>query len=722
MNLAFRAGADADDPRPKLPGSLHVNRRLDRWLRFDAAGFAVIHPGKVELGQGILTALTQIAAEELDVALARIRVQPASTPGSPDEAVTSGSLSIQESGMALRHVCAEARAICLGVVAQRSGVTPDAIGVRDGDFVAPDGRVLGSYWALAGADLLAVEGSPGIAPKPAAERRVVGTSAPRIDLPEKVFGAPRFIHDLRLPGMLHARMVRPTARHAALAALRDGALPGDATLFRSGNLLAVVAAEEHQAEAAAARVAQRAQWEATASLPEDHALESWLETTPAEESVVLEHAQEGLLERSAETPAPAHRIAMRFFRPFLAHAAIGTCCAIARWDGETVEIWTHSQGIYNLRTDLTKALRLPAESITLHHVEGAGCYGHNGADDVALDAALVARAHPGVPVRMLWSRAEELAWGPVSPAMLVQVEAEAGADGSLMTWSQRVVSNGHSGRPGRGALPTLLSASMMADGFAVPPSINPPLAGGGGAQRNAVPQYRVPSLRVEMARPTTMPVRASALRGLGALVNVWAIESVMDALAVASGEDPLAYRMRHLDDARARDVLARAAEMASWSGRTRRDGVGHGMAVARYKGSGAWCAAVAEIEAGARIVCRRLWLAGDVGEVINPDGTINQFEGGAIQATSMCLLEAVRHDATRITSDSWETYPILRFCEVPAVETSLIARPEAPALGAGEASMGPVIAAIANAIQDALGVRVKRWPFTPENIAAAMED
>lgn len=714
MNLAFSAGANADDPRPKLPGSLHVNRRLDRWLRFDAAGFAVIHPGKVELGQGILTALTQIAAEELDVALGRIRVQPASTPDSPDEAVTSGSLSIQESGMALRHVCAEARAICLGVVAQRSGVPADSIRVHDGDFLAPDGRVLGSYWALAEAGLLAVEGSPGIVPKPAAERRITGTSAARIDLPEKVYGAPRFVHDLRLPGMLHARMVRPTIRHGALASLREGALPGDATLFRSGNLLAVVAAQEHHAEAAAVRVAQRAQWEATGSLPEDGVLEDWLETTPAEESVVLE--------RSADTPAPAHHIAMRFFRPFLAHASIGTCCAIAKWDGDQVEIWTHSQGIYNLRADLSKALRLPAEAITLHHLEGAGCYGHNGADDVALDAALVARAHPGLPVRVLWSRAEELAWGPLSPAMLVQVEAEAGADGSLTSWSQRVVSNGHSGRPGRGALPTLLSASMMADGFAVPPSINPPLAGGGGAQRNAVPQYRVPSLRVEMARPTTMPVRSSALRGLGALVNVWAIESVMDAMASASREDPLAYRMRHLDDARARDVLARAAEMANWSGRVRRDGIGHGLAVARYKGSGAWCAAVAEIEAGARIFCRRIWLAGDVGEVINPDGTINQLEGGAIQATSMCLLEAVRHDSTRITSESWDTYPILRFSEVPAVETSLIARPEAPALGAGEASMGPVIGAIANAIHDALGVRVRRWPFTPENIAAAMED
>jgi CO/xanthine dehydrogenase Mo-binding subunit len=710
----FRIVGHVDEDKPKLPGSLHVNRRLDRWLTLHAEGFCTIHPGKVELGQGILTALGQIAAEELDVSLARIRVAAASTPGSPNEGVTSGSLSVQECGMALRHVCAEARGICLGVVAQRSGVAREEIALRDGEFLAPDGRVLASYWSLAGADLLAVEGTPGILAKPAEARRIAGTSAPRRDLPEKVFGQPRFIHDLRLPGMLHARMVRPAARGAKLLALREGALPGEATSFRDGSVLAAVAPEEHHAEAAAARLALRAEWDGTAMLPDEAALPEWLAAAPADDILITE--------RSAETPPPAHRIARQFFRPFLAHASIGTCCAIARWEGDSLEAWTHSQGIYNLRADLAKALRMPSERIVLHHVEGAGCYGHNGADDVALDAALVARAHPGRPVRVLWSRAEELGWGPVSPAMLVRVEAEATPDGTLSRWSQRVISNGHSGRPGRGPLPTLLAASMLAEPFEVPLSINPPLGGGGGAQRNAVPGYRVPALRVDMAQLTVMPMRVSALRGLGALVNVWAIESVMDELAARVGEDPLDHRLRHLDDPRARDVLVKAAEMAGWRDRVKREGIGHGLAVARYKGLGAWCGAVVEIEAGARIRCRRIWLAGDVGEVINPDGALNQLEGGAVQATSMCLLEAVRHDTRGVTSDAWERYPILRFSEVPEVAATLVARPEAPPLGAGEASLGPVIAAIANAIADALSVRVTRWPFTPENIAAAMEE
>jgi len=711
MNLAFNP-ALTEDGKPRLPGSLHVNRRLDRWLTLHAEGHATIRPGKVELGQGILTALAQIAAEELDVALTQIRVMPANTQDSPDESVTSGSLSVQESGMALRHVCAEARAICLSVIAQRSGVSAEAITVQDGSFLAPDGTLLGSYWSLADAGLLAVEASPGIVAKPAAARRIAGTSVPRLDLADKLFGVPRFIQDLRLPGMLHARMVRPPGRGATLLALREGQLPGDATIFRDGSVLAAIAQDEATAEAAATRLAARASWSEPSPLPAEDALESWLESAAAEESNVLH--------REAPTEAATHRVEASFFRPFLAHASIGTSCAVALWQDGLLQGWTHSQGITNLRADLVKALRLPAEAILLRHAEGAGCYGHNGADDAMLDAALVARAHAGRPVRVLWSRAEELAWGPFSPAMRVRVSAEAAADGSLLRWTHHVVSNGHSGRPGRGALPTLLAASMLAEPFPVPPAINPPSVGGGGVQRNAVPQYRVPALSVDMARITDMPIRASALRGLGALVNVWAIESVMDELAGLAGADPLAYRLRHMEDARARDVLARAAAMAGWEKRERQEGIGHGLAVCRYKGNSAWCAAVVEVEASTRIQARRIWLAADVGEVINPDGTINQLEGGAVQATSMCLLEAVRHDARAITSASWDSYPILRFSEVPEVETSLIPRPEAPALGAGEASMGPVIAAIANAIHDALGVRVRRWPFTPDNIAHAM--
>jgi CO/xanthine dehydrogenase Mo-binding subunit len=286
-----------------------------------------------------------------------------------------------------------------------------------------------------------------------------------------------------------------------------------------------------------------------------------------------------------------------------------------------------------------------------------------------------------------------------------------------------VVSNGHSSRPGRASEPALLAASMLAEPFAVRPAINPPVAAGGGAQRNAVPMYRVPSLRVETTRLLDMPIRASALRGLGATLNVWSIESVMDELAALAGANPLDYRLRHLDDPRAAAVLRRAAFMADWHGRSRREGVGLGLGVARYKNTGAYAAVVAEVDATAeRVRCRRLWVAGDVGEAVNPDGAANQLEGGAVHGTSVALLEEARFDRRAVTSDAWERYPILRFSEVPEVAVELLDPSEAPPLGAGEASMGPTIAAIAGAVHEALGVRPRRLPFTPENLAAAMAE
>jgi len=694
MNLAF--GGPAPDDKPKLPGSLHVNRRLDRWITFLADGRVAIHPGKVELGQGIITALAQIAAEELDVALDRILVMPTITGKSPNEAVTSGSLSIQEGGMALRHACADARALCLSVAAQASGVALEDLRVENGAFLGPDGPV-GSYAAMAERDLLDAEASPEARPKPPAQRRVAGVSAPRLDLPAKVFGEARFIHDLRFAGMRHARMIRPPTPGARL-------LEAPAHALRDGDVLAVIADTEAAAERLAERAARGARWSDGAPLPEDWP--AWLATAPGEESVVAQHG--------AEAPA-AHSITRRFYRPLIAHGSVGTCCAIAAFDGTTMRVWSHTQGPYNLRADLALALKLPAENIVVEHVEGAGCYGHNGADDVALDAALCARLSPGAPVRVLWSRAEELAQAPQSPAMLVEIEAGLDAARNLSGWRVHVRSNGHSGRPGRGSVPVLLAAPWMEGGQPMPASINPPLAGGGGAQRNMVPLYRLPGLSATMTRITEMPIRTSALRGLGALIHVWAIESVMEELAALVGEDSIAFRLRHCDDERAAHVLREAARMAGW-GRALPEHEGLGIAVARYKNTGAWCAVAAHIRAEERVRCLSLHIACDMGEVINPDGAINQIEGGAIHGVSVALHEATRTDGTRLTSDSWESYPVLRFRDVPRVSVNLIARPEAPPLGAGEASMAPTIAAIAGGIHQALGLRPDRLPFTPENL------
>jgi len=694
MNLAF--GGPAADDKPRLPGSLHVNRRLDTWLTFHADGRVSIHPGKVELGQGILTALAQIAAEELDVALERILVAPSITGISPNEAVTSGSLSIQESGMALRHACADARALCLSVVAQASGVALEDLRVEKGVFLGPEGP-LGSYAGFAERDLLDAEASPDARPKPAAARRVTGLSAPRLDLPAKIFGEARFIHDLRFAGMRHARMIRPPGPGAGLLEAPPEAL-------RDGDVLAVIAPTEAEAERLAERASRAARWSEGMALPTDWP--AWLATAPGEESVV---AGQG------EAVPATQSIKRRFFRPFIAHGSVGTCCAIAAFDGTTMRVWSHTQGPYNLRADLALALGLKPGNIVIEHVEGAGCYGHNGADDVALDAAICARLSPGAPVRVLWSRAEELAQAPQSPAMLVEIEAGLDAAKNLAGWRVHARSNGHSGRPGRMAVPVLLAAPLLPGGVPIPPAINPPLAGGGGAQRNMVPMYRLPALSATMTRLTDMPIRSSALRGLGALIHVWAIESVIEELAGLAGEDGVAFRLRHCDDERAAHVLREAARMAGW-GRALPENEGLGIAVARYKNTGAWCAVAAHIRAEERVRCLALHIACDMGEVINPDGAMNQLEGGAIHGVSVALHEAARNDASRLISDSWEAYPVLRFRDVPRVTVMLIQRPEAPPLGAGEASMAPTIAAIAGGIHQALGIRPDRLPFTPANL------
>ena len=555
-----------------------------------------------------------------------------------------------------------------------------------------------------------------MAPKSAASRRLAGASAQRLDIPDKVFGRPRFIHDLSLPGLLHGRVLRPPSPGARLTKLDEaaGRLPGVAAVVRDGSFVGVVAADEATAAKAIDRLREAATWKESDTLPDAARLTDWLKAAPAESSLVAE--------RKAASPGPVARTIRReYTRPFLAHASIAPSCAIAQWRDSGVRIWTHSQGVYNLQADLVLALALPRERIVVEHAEGAGCYGHNGADDVALDAALLARAANGRPVRVQWSREDELGWAPFGPAMAVAIEADLDAAGEVVGWRHDVWSNGHTSRPGRAKTPTLLTAAYLEHPFAPIPSINPPVAGGGGAERNSVPAYDFPALRIASHRVMSMPVRASALRALGAFANVFAIEQLVDEIALARGEDPVDWRLRHLGDPRARAVIEAAARRAGWSGRRKADGVGHGIAFARYKSAAAYCAVIAEVEAEREIRVRRLVIAVDVGEVINPDGVTNQIEGGAIQATSWTLKEAVRFDRRRVTSDSWEAYPILRFSEVPAVEVEIVARPEEQAVGAGEASQGPTAAAIANAVSDALGVRVRDLPITPERIVAAME-
>lgn len=705
----------ASTPARKLPGNLNTNRRLDRWLRINRDGTVTVFPGKVEIGQGILTALAQIVAEELDVSYGRIRLAPADTTYSPDEGMTSGSQSITDGGVALRYAAAEARDLLLQRAAAGLGVSLEQLSVADGVITARSGGNV-TYWDLTSDDLLAREATAEIAPKPASLHTVIGTPAPRRDIPAKITGEPIYVHDFDPPGLLHGRIARPPSYQARLTGIDEAdvrALPGVVALVRDGSFLGVVAEREEQSIRALTRLKRIARWEESTVLP-DTTDPRFLFKETTEDEVISEKRDAAAAARAAKT------LDAEYTRPYIAHASIGPSCAVARFEGGRYTVWTHSQGIYPLRRDLAGVLGVEAGHIAVIHMDGAGCYGHNGADDAALDAALLARAVPGRPVRVQWTREDEFGWEPYGPAMVVKLKAELDAQGSVVGWTEDIWSNSHSTRPnGLGGI-NLLAAWHLAQPFKPSPPRNPPLPGG-GSHRNAIPIYEFPNERVTNRLVKRMPVRVSALRALGATANVFAIESFMDELAAAAGADPVEFRLRHLKDPRARAVIETVAAKAAWRKGEKGDGTrGRGIGFARYKNGACYVAVIVEVEAGNEIAVKRAWAAIDAGLVINPDGIANQTEGGIIQTVSWALKEAVRYDRSRILTSNWDDYPILTFEEAPQVEVTIVNRPELPPLGAGEGAQGPTAAAIANAIHNALGVRLRDMPFTRERVLAAL--
>ncbi|MBL0426560.1 xanthine dehydrogenase family protein molybdopterin-binding subunit [Ramlibacter alkalitolerans] len=703
-------------PPGELPTSLKANPRLSQWLAILREGRVEVRSGKVELGQGITTALAAIVAQELDVAPGRIEMVRASTAGAPNEGFTSGSLSVQDSGSALRQVCAEAREIYLHAAAQRLEVAVDDLQVRDGEIAVrgvPSLRT--SYWELADPALLDREASGRARAKPPTQD---APEAPaRLDLPDKVLGRPAFLHDLVLPGMLYARVAHPPSPAASLldvdlAAVE--ALPGVVRVVRDGSFLGVIAQGDHEADRALRKLKAVARWSERESLPDMDALPAFLRSQPVETSVVDEKKP------ADPAPTPVRTFQASYARPYLAHASIGPSCGLARWDANgNVEVWTHAQGVYPMQRDLALLLRIPAQAITVSHVPGAGCYGHNGADDAAVDAALIARAVPGRAVQVRWTREDELCCSPFGAVMAVDLRAGVDAQGRIVAWEHEIWSNGHSMRPGRMPVPVFHAAPLLQQAFPPQVSINVPVATGAGAERNSIPEYGFATHRIVNHRLLTMPLRTSSLRSLGAHCNVFAAECFLDEIAAELGADPLDFRLRHLQDPRSRAVLEQVAAMAHWRQRAKTEGEGWGLGFARYKNNGAWCAAVAQVEVQQDIRVRRVWLAVDVGRVVHADGVKNQLEGGAIQTVSWVLKEAVQFDRTRVTSDRWGAYPILRFSEVPAVEIALLDRPQEKSLGAGEPTHGPLAAAIGNAVFDAVGVRVREMPLTWDRVQRA---
>src|SRR5438067_255177 len=571
---------------PALPGMLRDNPRLNQWVRFTRPGQVTVSTGRVEIGQGVLTAMRQIAAEELDVSPDRILLQTGDTELTPNEGYTAGSQSIQFGGVALRLACAEVRALFLDHAASQFGHPRAALSVDDGAILhrgQPTGQ---DYWSLATSLDLARDATGRAEIKKAREHRIVGHSLPRVDLADKVFGGAAFLHDLALDGMLHARVVRQPRRGAMIRTIDEAAIrraaKGPIEIVRDGNFVAILGADETTVEAAAAVAPGQVTWDNVEALNPFQEEARWLLQQPSiDKSYGAPPAD----------PAPTARAyEATYTRMHIAHASIGPSCGLALYEDGHLQVWTHCQGAYPLRAALARTLKLDAAAISVKHVQGPGCYGHNGADDAAADAAVIAMRRPGQPVRVRWRREEEFGFEPVSPAMVVTARVALDETGKPADWTTEIWSGRHTSRPGGGG-------NLMA----------------------------------------------------------------------------------------------------------------------------AYAAVIAEVEVDETVRVLRVWCCADAGLVINPDGAINQLEGGVVQGTSWALKEGVRLDEHGISSRDWEGYPVLRFSEVPEIAVDLIDPVvDRPPLGVGEASGGPTVAAIGNAVAHALGARIRNLPLTRERVMAAL--
>ncbi len=717
-----RAGAAAEPggplpaAAPALPGSLKDTPLLDAWIRVAPDGAVTAFTGKAELGQGLKTALLQIVAEQLALQPAQVRLVTADTGLTPNEGVTAGSHSMQDSGTALLNAAAQVRSLLQDAAATRLGVAPEQVRAEGGAMHGPDGRNL-AYGALADGLSLHVAAQPSSVLIPPSAYRIMGTPMQRVDIPAKLSGGAAYVQDMRLPGMLHARVVRQPGPGAVLGQFDVAPIekmPGVVKVVRDGSYLAVVAEREWQAIKAMRALAAAATWSGATELPDERTILATIHALPARDIPVLNWTN--------PASPPVKRISARYTRPYTMHGAIGPSCAVAQLADGVMTVWTHTQGVYPLRDSLASLLRVPKEQVRCIHTEGSGCYGHNGADDVAGDAVLIARALPGKPIRVQWMREDEHTNEPYGPAMIGEAAGALDASGAIVDWNYEVWSNTHNQRPTVGGL--MLQNAALPDRLPVPPPAPIPMPEGGG-DRNSNPIYALPNARVISHFIAEMPIRISALRSLGAYLNVFAIESFMDELADAAGADPVEFRLKHLKDERARAVIQAAAEHFGWEKRPAPvEGEGRGFAFARYKNLAAYCAIALDLRVerqSGRIKIGRVVAAVDSGQPINPNGIRNQIEGAIVQAASWTLYEAVHFDRERITSSDWSGYPIMRFPALPeSIDVTIMARPGLPFLGTGEAGQGPTSAAIANAVRDATGKRLRDLPLTAARVRDAI--
>jgi CO/xanthine dehydrogenase Mo-binding subunit len=684
------------------------------FIAINADGTVSIFSGKVDLGTGVKTAIAQIAAEELDVAFAKVNVIQGDTLTTPDQGPTFGSLSIQNGGMQIRQACATAREALISSAAQKLGVSAADVVTKDATCSAGGKSI--SYVDLLGNEVLNIKLNPQARLKSPATYTVVGKSIPRVDIPAKLTGEFTYMQDFKVPGMLHARVIRPKGIGSKLVSFDDSQakkVSGFVQVIREGNFLAVVATNEW--DSIRASKALNVKWTEWTGLPAQNQLWSYVRSSKVSSTDALQKVGD-----VSTAPAGAKTLTATYDFAIHTHGSIGPSCAVAQWENGKVTCWSASQQTHLLRKQMAQMLSLPEEQIRCVYIDGAGCYGRNGHEDAAADAVLISKML-GKPIRVQWTRADEHGWDPKGPPSLYDYRATLDAEGKVISWQSDAF---------MAERPKQISVTLLAADLAQLPK---EAAHPGNIQNSFAVQYQFPNILATAHYVENTPLRPSWIRTPGRMQNTFANESFLDELAYAAQIDPFAYRLQHLNDARAVECIERVMDIAKWqkgapysNPKSKGDvHYGRGVSYIKYELVRTYIAVVADVQVNlktGKVIVEKIYVAHDCGQIINPDGLRNQIDGNLIQTVSRTLIEEVKFDRSAVTSLDWASYPILKFGEVPAVEISLIDRPNEKPWGAGEPAASVVPSAIGNAIFDAIGVRMRSVPFTPEKVVAAIKN
>jgi CO/xanthine dehydrogenase Mo-binding subunit len=684
---------------------------VDGFLAIDGNGMVTAYSGKVDLGTGVYTALKQMVAEELSVSYRSVNLVQGDTALTPDQGPTYGSLSIQRGGVQLRQAAATAREALLDRAAERLGASRDKLEIKDGRIIGGGKAV--TYGELIGDKQFQIKVDAKAPLKNPESYTLVGRSVRRVDIPAKVTGKFTYIQDFKRDGMLHARVLRPAAMQSTLISAdesRAKRIPGYIGTIRKGNFLAVVTDNEWAAVRAADAV--KATWSDWSGLPDKNGIWEYVRKSPVAKDEELQKTgnSTGALQSGAKTLSATYNFAIH------THGSMGPSCAVAEYKGNELTVWTASQATHLLRKQLANMLSMPEERIRCIYLEGSGCYGRNGHEDAAADAALLA-IEIGKPVRLQWSRADEHGWDPKGPPTLIDYRGALDADGNLLGWESEVYI------PEK---PKAVAVKLVAAELAGLPHED---AHPGNIHQNMAIPYAVPNVTATAHWLARTPFRASWIRTPGRMQNTFGNECFIDECAAAAGVDPMKYRRGLLSDPRGLELLTRLANVSRWTPRSGRPAAsgdevkGRGMAYIKYELVRTYVGAVADVTVNRRtgkVKVDRFYVSHDCGQIINPDGLKNQIEGNVVQTVSRTLMEDLQFDRSTVTSLDWKTYPILTFPDVPEVVVDLVDWPDQPPWGAGEPTTAVVPSAISNAVFDATGARLRSVPFTPDKVLAAL--